>query len=168
MQRTTEKPIDVKEWLWRYRNAKLAVQRLQGEYDELISIQESVGTVNYDGMPHGSGDNHDLSDLMIVRDRMLTNLIRAKHRMTVSYDEITDAISHLDNELKRSIISLRYVQPKHDNEPNSLSDVADLIKYEYSYVRKVHGEALLDLRIIIPQIAKTHKKEQKVTQSNKK
>ena len=150
--------INVKEWLWRYRNAKLAVQRLQGEYDELVSIQESVGTVNYDGMPHGSGDNHDLSDLMIVRDRMLTNLIRAKHRMTVSYDEITEAISMLDSEVKRSVISLRYIQTKNEYQVNTLADVAEAICYEYSYIRRVHGEALQDLRSIIPQINNHTKK----------
>lgn len=149
--------FNVKDWLWRYRRAKMNVRRLQGEYEELASVQESVGAVTYDGMPH-SGENHDLSDLMVMRDRVITNLIKANHRMTVAYDEITEAISMLDSEVKRSVISLRYIQTKNEYQVNTLADVAEAICYEYSYIRRVHGEALQDLRSIIPQINNHTKK----------
>lgn len=149
--------INVKDWLWRYRRAKMNVRRLQGEYEELASVQESVGAVTYDGMPH-SGENHDLSDLMVMRDRAISNLIKANHRMTVAYDEITEAIGMLDSEVKRAVISLRYIQTKNDYQINTLADVAEAICYEYSYIRRVHGEALQDLRSIIPQINNHTKK----------
>ena len=149
--------FNVKDWLWRYRRAKMNVRRLQGEYEELASVQESVGAVTYDGMPH-SGENHDLSDLMIMRDRAISNLFKANHSMTVAYDEITEAISMLDSEVKRSVISLRYIQTKNEYQVNTLADVAEAICYEYSYIRRVHGEALQDLRSISPQINNHTKK----------
>ena len=85
---------------------------------------------------------------MVMRDRAITNLIKANHRMTVAYDEITEAISMLDSEVKRSVISLRYIQTKNEYQVNTLADVAEAICYEYSYIRRVHGEALQDLRSI--------------------
>ena len=148
--------LNVKDWLWRYRRAKMNVRRLQGEYEELASVQESVGAVTYDGMPH-SGENHDLSDLMAMRDRAISNLIKANHRMTVAYDEITEAISRLDTDLKRSVISLRYLQLHDDYNANTFSDVSRMVGYDKSYIAHVHGDALQDLRAIIPTIQKHNK-----------
>lgn len=154
-----ENQIDVKAWLWRYSKEKRNVIRLRGEYDELVSIQESVSAVTYDGMPHGSGDNHDLSDLMIMRDRTRQDLEEATARMTAAFLEIQDAISQLDTELMRSIISLRYVKLKKNYTVTSFPEIAGLVGYDESYVTHVHGDALKELRAIIPRV-KNHSKKQ--------
>ena len=151
--------INVKDWLWRYSKAKRHVRRLQGEYDELISIQESAGAISYDGMPLGSGDNSDLADLMIVRDRMRRNLEKANGQMTAAYLDIMKAISMLDTDLKRSVISLRYLQLKDDYKANTFSEVSNIVGYDKDYIAHVHGDALRDLRTIIPSLKKDIKKQ---------
>lgn len=148
--------INVKEWLWRYSRMKRHVRRLQGEYDEIVSVQESVSAVTYDGMPNGSGDIRDLSDLMMVRERMRKNLEAATSNMTKAYLEIMQAISQLDTDLKRSVISLRYVQMKDNYKANTFVDVSNIVGYDKSYVVHVHGEALQDLRVIIATLKKSH------------
>lgn len=141
----------VKDWLWRYREAKIAIRRLEGEYEELVSIQESAGSIKYDDMPHGSSSNPDLSNLIIVRDQSMTKLIKAKSRAVTAYSEIMNAIEQLDKDVEKEIISLRYVQ-LHDNlDINSMNDIANIIKYSPDFVKRSHGIALTKLgRIVFP------------------
>ena len=142
----------VKDWLWRYRKAKLEVRRLEGEYEELVSIQESAGAVNYDGMPHGS-ESPDLSSLIIMRDSSLSKIIKARRKMADTLAEIIRAIDMLED-VERDIISLRYVQLVDGFGIRSMEEIADSIKYTSRYVQKIHGVALQKLYSIIPQITK--------------
>lgn len=133
----------VKEWLWRYRRAKQEVRRLEGEYAELVSVQESVCAVKQDGMPHGSNPA-DLSNLIIVRDRMLTRLIRAKQNMSTVYCEIMDALDKLDN-LEHTVLSLRYIQLKEDNTARNFNEIASAVCYSLRTVTEAHSTALQKL-----------------------
>lgn len=144
--------IVIKDWLWRYRRAKLEVRRLEGEYQELVSVQESAGAVSYDGMP-GGGKISDMSDLIIVRDRILTKLVNAKARMAAAYVEISNAIAELDN-VEQQILSLRYIQLKEDYKVRDMDEIGTLIVYSPSFVKKKHGEALQKL---VPIIARQQK-----------
>ena len=140
----------VKDWLWRYRRAKLEVHRLDGEYAELVSVQESAGAMAYDGMP-GGGKITDMSDLMIVRDRILSKLIEAKARMAEAYVEISNAISELEH-TEQQILSLRYIQLKDNYGVRDMDEIARMILYSPSHVKKIHGEALQKLIPIIEKM----------------
>lgn len=135
---------EVKEWLWRYRRAKLNLQRLEGEYAELVSIQESAGAITYDGMPAASGNIADLSNLMVSRDNVLSKVVRAKKQLFDIYFEITSALEELDS-VERDVISLRYIQLKDGYGIRDFDEIADTIKYTKRYVQKVHGFALQKL-----------------------
>lgn len=37
----------VKEWLWRYRESKKDLRRLEEEFAELVEMQESTGAIQY-------------------------------------------------------------------------------------------------------------------------
>ena len=139
---------EVKEWLWRYRRAKLNLQRLEGEYSELVSIQESAGAITYDGMPAASNSASDLSNLMVARDNVLSKVIRAKQNVLDTYFEITAALEELDS-VERDVISLRYIQLKDSYGIRDFDEIADRIKYTKRYVQKVHGFALQKLSAII-------------------
>lgn len=143
----------VKDWLWRYRRAKLEVCRLEGEYAEMVSVQESAGAIAYDGMP-GGGKITDMSDLMIVRDRILTKLIKAKTRMAETYVEISNAISELEH-TEQQIMSLRYIQLVDGYGVRDMDEIAKVILYSPSHVKKIHGAALQKLVPIIAKIQKT-------------
>ena len=141
--------MEVKEWLWRYRRAKLEVRRLEGEYAELVSVQESAGAMSYDGMP-GGGKITDMSDLMIVRDRILSKLIKAKAKMAEAFVEISNAISQLEH-ADQQIMSLRYIQLVDGYGVRDMDEIAAIIVYSPSFVKKKHGEALQKLAPIVFQ-----------------
>ena len=144
-----EANLAVKDWLWRYRRAKLELRRLDGEYRELISVQEAASAVQYDGMPKASGNISDLSNLMIARDKMLTRLIRAKEEMTRAYIEITQAIDALDHSVERDIMSYRYIQLVSGYGVMDWKDIASRVGYSTIHVKRVHGIALCKLSKMI-------------------
>lgn len=139
----------VKSWLWRYRDAKLDLRRLDGEYRELVSAQEAAGAISYDGMPTSSNTISDLSDLMVARDRLLSKIIKAKNRMTKAYVEITRAIDQLDYPIEKDIMSYRYIQLPDGYGLMEWQEIADNIRYSSAHVQKVHGIALSKLADII-------------------
>ena len=141
----------VKDWLWRYRNAKMRVRRLEGEYEELVSIQEAVGSVKYDDMPHAQSGNPGLDNLIITRDNSLSKVIKAKQRAVDVYAEIMDAIEQLDMDREKDIISLHYVQLKDNFDTHSMNEIANIINYSPDYVKRIHGIALVKLsKIVFP------------------
>lgn len=144
----------VKDWLWRYRDAKLELRRLDGEYRELVSAQEAVGAVNYDGMPTMSNSIHDLSDLMVTRDRILSRLIKAKDLTTRTYIEIADAIDQLDYPIEKDVMSYRYIQFPDGYGRMDWDEIAARVHYSCAHVQRVHGIALSKLAVIIRRMAK--------------
>ena len=51
-----------KEYLRGYRTNRRRVNRIDGEVTELRELAKSVKATDYSGMPHGSGNQKDLSD----------------------------------------------------------------------------------------------------------
>ena len=138
----------VKEWLWRYRKAKLEVLRLESEYEEMRSVQESIKAITYSDMPKGSSSCPDLSRLMIARERLIVSLSKAKQNMLNVHLEIIEAIEKLDDNAEKDIMLLRYVCLKEGYGKNSIEEIADTIKYSPSFVKKKHGSALIKLGVI--------------------
>lgn len=140
--------ILIRQWLWRYYDAKQDVFRLEQEYKELVAIQESAGAVGYDGMPAKSNEISDLSGLIIARDEAVTRLLQAKSRQATTYCEITKAISQLDFSIERNIISMRYLRficiRKTDWD-----DIADTLGFSPSHIKHVHGLAIQKLIRIV-------------------
>lgn len=150
-EKQTQREINrqVKTWLWRYRYAKLDVVRLDGEYRELLSTQESTGAINYDGMPTGSGKIADLSNLMVQRDNSLTRLNRAICYMSTTREEITDAIDQLAYEKERAVLSLRYVQLKDKYDIRDMCEIASLLGCSESRAKTLHSLGLQNLYPIL-------------------
>ena len=138
-----------KQWLWRYHDAKLEVHRLELDYIELVETQESVGAINYDGMPSGSGGTSDLSGLIIARDNALSRLLRAKNRMAVCYSEIQEAIEKLDEANERNVLSERYLRFTPSLRKREWDDIASTLGYSPQHVKLCHGTALQKLTMII-------------------
>jgi len=134
---------EVKAWLRRYRNAKLYARRMREEAAELISAQESVGAINYDGMPHGSAES-DLSSMFAARETMREKLARAEKRMAETYMEIVEAIHELPSQAEIDIMSMRYIELDGFKE-RSMEEIADRINYHPSRVKSLHAAALTHL-----------------------
>jgi len=137
-----------KAWLWRYRMLRLEVRRLKEEYDELVSVQESVGAISYDGMPGGSKVS-DLSDLIVSRQHRLDRIINASSKLSVVNDEISTAISMLSSQPEQDVMSCRYLRLKPNLDSYSITEIADYLGYSVSQTKTVHGAALVNLPGII-------------------
>lgn len=138
-----------KQWLWRYRKAKIDSLCLENEYRELVSIQESAGSVSYDGVCVSGTNTADLSNLMIARENVLTRLIRSKKAMSDSCAEIIAAANSLEP-AERDIVVLRYIQLKDGFRINSMYDIAKLVGYSTPQVKRIHGKALQHIGKMIP------------------
>lgn len=146
-----EKNAAVKSWLWRYREAKLNLQRLKGEYLELVSVQESVRAVRYDNTPAG-GKPRDLSDYIADRSELALKLEKERERLTEVFNEISRGISHLNRPIERNILSLRYLQLKEDCSSYNIDEISRKLGYSQSVVKTAHGAALANMVPIINRL----------------
>lgn len=136
-----ERNVKVKEWLSSYRHAKKEWLRRQDELEELISIQESTGAIEYSDMPKAMNTEHDLSDLMVRRDAYMTRVIKARAEMDKAFDQISAAIARLDKLEHREVLTLRYLR-LNGSKRMSWDEIADRMGYTVVYVWEVHGKAL--------------------------
>ena len=141
--------ILIRQWLWRYYDAKRDTIRLEHEYAEIVSIQESAGAISYDGMPACGNTIHDLSDMVLVRDGAISRLLRAKQKQAKCYSEITQAISKLDYSIERDIISMRYTYFSDGGRKTEWEDIAQKFNFSASHVKRVHGIAIQKLIRIV-------------------
>ncbi len=143
----------VKRWLRRYREAKLDARRIREEYAELLSLQEAIRAIRYDGQPGGS-DKHDLSDLFVARDSMERHMNTANAKVVCCYEQITKAISMLDYQTEKDVMSARYVRLKDGYDYYSMKEIGDQLHYSERYTQTIHGLALRNLEPIIRKIDK--------------
>jgi DNA-directed RNA polymerase sigma subunit (sigma70/sigma32) len=138
----------VKSWLWRYRNAKLDLRRLQWEYMEMVSVNRSIKAVSYDGMPHGESD-WDLSDFVHESSRLEERIQAESKTLRSCYTEIVTAIGKLENQAEKDIMMMRYIILKDGYGAWSMDEIGKKLGYTSRYVKAVHGNALQNLAPII-------------------
>ena len=141
----------VKKWLWRYREAKIEAWRMKEEYFELLSVQESIKAVRYDSQPGGT-TKQDLSDMIVARERMERMVERANSEILRVYGQISKAISMLEYQTEKNVISARYIQLKNEYDIRSMEEIGKQLHYSERYVQKIHGLALINLEPIIREI----------------
>lgn len=110
--------------------------------DEIRELQESAIMPAHimDGMPHGTGKS-DLSSYAVQVEKMFGRLGREmEHRFQVRR-EIAKTIEDLPTEAERIVMRFRYINGW------AWERVAVESNYEYRYVLKIHGKALIHLQI---------------------
>ena len=138
----------VKAWLWRYRGLRLELRRLQQEYEELVSVQESVSAIRYDGTP-GGGQITDLSNLIVSRSHHIERMMRVSDQLSKANDEISTAISMLDRQAEQDVMSCRYLRLKPNLDSYGINEISDYLGYSLSQTKTIHGAALVKLPGII-------------------
>lgn len=132
----------VKQWLWRYREAKKDVRRLEEELKELVETQESCGAIEYSDIPKSGCSKSDLSDYMIEREKIKRKIYKARYKRIMVFQEIKNAIERLPSADEREVMSCRYL---------SLMTWEQIcVKIEKSWkavVYDIHSKALRDLKI---------------------
>lgn len=81
-----------KEYLRGYRANRRRISRIDDEVRELRELAESTKATDYSGMPHGSGNQKDLSDELARIDSLEKKLEIEKSKCIESYISIENQI----------------------------------------------------------------------------
>lgn len=130
-----------KQWLWRYRDAKKEVKRLEGELQELIELQKSCGAIQYSDMPKGGGDQGDLSDYMIKQEELWKKIHKARYKRILMFSEVKNVIDRLPSVDEREVMSYRYIQSM------PWERICMKVNLSRRNVYYIHGKALENIRI---------------------
>ena len=112
--------------------------------DEIIELKElaaSVKAVDYSGMPHGSGNQKDLSDELARIDSLVEKLGAEKESCVESYVSIEKQIKEIKNEDENDVLFYRYVKGLR------FWEIAEKMDYSEQWVHKLHGRALAHLKL---------------------
>lgn len=142
-----ERNEQVKQWLWRYREAKKDVRRYENELHELIETQESTGAIEYSDMPKGSGNQSDLSDYMVKREEAWKRIMKARYKRIVVFQEIKNVIEQLPSADEREIMSCRYIQ-LNGYKAKSWEEVCVITNHEWAQAHRIHAKALKNIRLM--------------------
>lgn len=129
-----------KQYLRRYQVAKRREKLIQDAIAELRSSKTSPVGLG-DGMPHGSGTS-DLSGYAARLDELLRELEAEKEMQMVTYREIRQQISMVPDPTEQEILSRRYLLEQRWEK------ISVEMNYDYRYVLKLHGKALLHFEFV--------------------
>lgn len=130
-----------KEYLRGYRVNRRRISRIDDEVRELRELAESTKATDYSGMPHGSGNQKDLSDELARIDSLEKKLEMEKSKCIESYISIENQIKTVKNEDENDVLFYRYVKRLRWWE------IAEKMECTERWIHKLHGKALEHLKI---------------------
>lgn len=129
-----------KQYLRRYQAAKKRAKMIQEEIDELRSSKTSPVGLG-DGMPRGRGTS-DLSGYAARWDELVRELEAEREMQMVTYREIRQQIGMVPDPTEQEILSRRYLLEQRWEK------ISVEMNYDYRYVLKLHGKALLHFEVV--------------------
>lgn len=137
----------VKQWLWRYREAKKDIRRLEEELRELMESQESASAIGYSDMPKGSLEQSDLSDYLVEREKVWRKIQKARYKRIMVFQEIKSAIDRLPSADERMVMSCRYLELNGYKE-KSWEEICVITGHEWRQTHYIHSKALNNIEKI--------------------
>lgn len=134
----------VKQWLWRYREAKKDIRRLEEELRELMESQESASAIGYSDMPIGSLEQSDLSDYLVEREKVWRKIQKARYKRIMVFQEIKSAIDRLPSADERMVMSCRYLELNGYKE-KSWEEICVITGHEWRQTHYIHSRALKNI-----------------------
>ena len=130
-----------KEHLRGYRSNRRKINRIDDEVAELRELAASVKATDYSGMPHGSGNQKDLSDELARIDMLEKKLEQEKENCVESHVSIEHLIKAVKNEDENDVLFYRYIKGLRWWE------IAEKMDCTEQWVHKLHGRALEHLKL---------------------
>lgn len=130
---------EAKQWLNRYRDASMAVKRLEAQLAEVRANMDGVRAIQYSDMPKSQSVSGDLSDVVALVTEMEADIATRKAQAITTMREVMEVIEHVPSERQRSVLSQRYINQME------WEDIAASYPYDRSWVFRVHGAALLNV-----------------------
>lgn len=132
-----------KEYLNQYRENKAAVERIEEQLRQFEIKELSPKISTMDVGPHGSRVIKDLSDYMVKKDELVSEMLRARYNRICKYQEIFEAIEEMANEQERRVLTLRYIKGM------KWEKIAVEMHVEWAQVHRIHAKALRNFVIPI-------------------
>ena len=134
-----------KAYLKRYRKDIVELEQCKQEVIQL-RLKALPGGISYDGMPHGSGDNHaDLANYAVALDEVLAKAEEKQSELLRDLQAITYAIDRVPDADCRILLRYKYIEGIKDWDV-----IADRMALSPDYIKRgIHSKALR--LFIIPQ-----------------
>ena len=129
--------MKAKEYLSQIPNIHTKIQNKKERVERLRCILESPGVQSLsDDRVQTSISNDKMERMIAEKARLEDELQSLMYEEAVLIIRIGKQIDGMEKTEHSRLLHLRY------EEFNSLSDVAEIMGYEYGYMRKMHGAAL--------------------------
>ena len=129
-----------KEYLWKYKKALKSQQAIEEEIDQLRQDKMYPGSLEQDGMPHGSGCS-DLSEYAAKLDELLRELKEQLEKKIEIRREITQKIDAMTDETESLLLRYRYIHLL------TWEEVAVKMDYSWKQIHRIHGNALQNFKM---------------------
>ena len=137
-----------KEYLRSYKDHVRRVNRISEEIKELREMMMSTKAINYDGMPHGSGGQGDLSGEVARIQGLIDELKRERGLRIMTYQDIARRIKKLRSRNEDDVLFYRYIQSPYF--PSRYASSYDYRwRYKYTGISRVWSGMRLQSRCII-------------------
>ena len=131
---------DKKAWLKRYTDLNKAINQKLGERDRYRSLAEKV-TSAYSDMPKAPGHANNREDTYIKLAEVKNDIGKELHEYFTMRMEIEDAINTVEDITLQTLLRYRYIDGMRWKQ------IAVDMNYDYRYVLKLHGRALISVNI---------------------
>ena len=129
-----------KRYLLQYQWGKVELKQVESDIIRM-QLEALPSAITYDGMPHGSGSNADLSDYAAKLDAMRDHYRTKRDEILCKLEEIDRAISAIPEAKYRILLRERYIN-LNGIRLKSWREIADVINFTEESAKNLHGEAL--------------------------
>ncbi len=128
-----------KEYLLGYRKYRQQAKRLEEQLAEL-KMGKALPKMILSGMP-GAKNQKDLSDYIVRCDGLIGQIMEARKNALEQFADVQRQIESMEDETEKTLLTLRYLRNWKWN------DIAFEIGVEWTHVHRIHGKALMHLKI---------------------
>ena len=121
-----------KKILMSYRRLSQQEKAIIEQIDELTLLKSP----RLDGMPRGSPDPKDLSEIVALADGIFEKWQKLLDKKYAALSVITDALEQMPNETEKTLLMLRYIKGM------TFEQVAVEMGYSWRHTLRLHGQAL--------------------------
>lgn len=131
-----------KEYLKQFQESVRAVRRIEEQIRELEADEMCPSALCMNGIPVKSSFNDkDLSVYMARKDKLLSDMIRARCKRITIYQDVFQCIERMNDEDEKTILTLRYIKGL------KWEDIASHMHMACSWIHKLHAKALVNFEL---------------------
>lgn len=130
--------VKKKQWLYRYKNNRIKLARLQEKLSTLEARITSIKSPNYSGMPRG-GTSVTIDDLLSDKLILLNRIKRLEDKGIEYRHEILEAIDSVENYKYAAVLEHWFIGGA------SVGDISKAIGYSNTYISKLYSKALKEI-----------------------